>query len=261
MERAVRENEYVLIMCTPRYKKKSDERVGGVGYEGDIMTAEVLSTRNHRKFIPVLCEGTWENSLPSWLSGKYGVDLRGDRYSEDQYLDLINTLLGTREQAPAISSPPQRSASKPTPTQPSPESQFVFEPIRILGVVIDEVGRPRNDGTRGCALYEVPFRLSADPPSEWAHLFVEAWNHPPQFTTMHRPGIASVVGPRLILDGTTIDEVERVHRPTLKLALEIANEKYSTMVIAQQQAEQEERERMEKHSREVREIADRLDFD
>ena len=56
MERAVRENDLVLIICTPSYKQKSDQRSGGVGYEGDIMTAEVLSTRNHRKFIPILVE-------------------------------------------------------------------------------------------------------------------------------------------------------------------------------------------------------------
>ena len=39
MERAIRENDFVLIVCTPKYKDKSDSRSGGVGYEGDIMTA------------------------------------------------------------------------------------------------------------------------------------------------------------------------------------------------------------------------------
>ena len=57
MEEAIRENDFVLIVCTPEYKKKSEGRRGGVGYEGDIMTAEVLQKQNHRKFIPVLREG------------------------------------------------------------------------------------------------------------------------------------------------------------------------------------------------------------
>jgi hypothetical protein len=59
MERAVRENDFMLIVCTPRYKARADGRVGGVGYEGDIMTAEVLSERRQRKFIPVLRRGDW----------------------------------------------------------------------------------------------------------------------------------------------------------------------------------------------------------
>ena len=58
MERQIRENDYVLIICTPNYRLKSDGRKGGVGYEGDIMTAEVHNQRNHRKFIPILARGT-----------------------------------------------------------------------------------------------------------------------------------------------------------------------------------------------------------
>ena len=54
MERAIRDNRFIVIICTPRYKSRSDERLGGVGYEGDIMTAEVMIKQNNRKFIPVL---------------------------------------------------------------------------------------------------------------------------------------------------------------------------------------------------------------
>lgn len=49
--------------------------------------------------------------------------------------------------------------------------------------------------------------------------FIKTWNQPPQFTTMHRPGIARVSGDRVILDGTTIEEVEKYHRDTLKLSI------------------------------------------
>ena len=42
MEKAIAGNDFVLIVCTPRYKQRSEERVGGVGYEGDIITAELL---------------------------------------------------------------------------------------------------------------------------------------------------------------------------------------------------------------------------
>src|SRR5689334_21959276 len=52
MERAVRTNDFVLIVCTPKYKIKSDARQGGVGYEGNIITGEVFTKANHRKFIP-----------------------------------------------------------------------------------------------------------------------------------------------------------------------------------------------------------------
>ena len=39
------------------------------------MTAEVHTQGNHRKFIPILARGTWEDSASSWLKGKYYIDL------------------------------------------------------------------------------------------------------------------------------------------------------------------------------------------
>lgn len=47
------------------------------------------------------------------------------------------------------------------------------EPVEIVGVIAEEVGEPRNDGTPGSAVYEVPVRLSRRPSDAWARLFVE----------------------------------------------------------------------------------------
>jgi hypothetical protein len=92
------------------------------------------------------------------------------------------------------------------------------------GNVENEVTFPRNDVTRGSAPYAVPFRLSRRPSGRWSELIVRILNHPPSFTTMHRPGIARVAGDRIVLDGTTMDEVERYHLKILKLALQKTNE-------------------------------------
>ncbi|HSB03237.1 MAG TPA: TIR domain-containing protein [Anaerolineales bacterium] len=102
MERAVTESDFVLCVCTPRYKEKSDLRGGGVGYEDDIITAEIFANQNQRKFIPVLRRGEWKETAPSWLLGKYYVDLCNDPYSERNYRDLLTALLGEREPAPPI---------------------------------------------------------------------------------------------------------------------------------------------------------------
>jgi hypothetical protein len=102
MERSVRENNFVLIVCTQQYKIKSDNRTGGVGYEGDIMTGEVFVQGNDEKFIPLLRKGEWEYSAPSWLQGKYHIDFRGEPYSEDSYKELYDYLFNRREKAPPL---------------------------------------------------------------------------------------------------------------------------------------------------------------
>jgi hypothetical protein len=102
MEQAVNESDFVLCICTANFKRKSDQRGGGVGYEGDIMTGAVFVSRNERKFIPILRSGEWEQSAPTWLLGKYYIDLRGEPYREDSYADLMRTLFNVREVAPPI---------------------------------------------------------------------------------------------------------------------------------------------------------------
>ena len=265
MERAVRENDYALIICTPRYKEKSDSRTGGVGYEGDIMTAEVLAGRSDRKFIPILRKGSWREAAPSWLAGKYYIDLTGDPYSETHWQDLLATLHNARETPPPIGPRPQfRGRTGP----PSPASfrqtlqpQDSTEPIRITGIIVDEIGRPRNDGTPGSALYAVPFRLSRTPSHAWAELFVATWDRPPSWTSMHRPGIARVSGDKVILDGTTVEEVEKVHRTTLKVVVDRVNELITEMEDESRRIAERERQQREEHDRAVRDAASRISFD
>jgi hypothetical protein len=258
MEREIRDNHFVVVICTPNYKRKSDNRTGGVGYEGDIMTAEVLTSGNHRKFIPVLAQGTWAESAPCWLTGKYFVDLSDPEKQAQNYQDLLGTIVGSRPQAPPLGV----AAPGPHTSSPRPAGQQVQpEPIRILGVVIDEVTEPTMDGTPGSALYRVPFRLSRRPSIDWTQHFLQAWQFPPRFTTMHRPGIADVVGDRLVLNGTTIEEVQRYHKTTLQLCVSVANEKEAEQRarVAQQQAL--EQQRREGHRRTIEDISSQIRFD
>jgi hypothetical protein len=104
MERAIRDSYFVIIICTPGYKRRADRRQGGVGYEGNIITAEMLSSGNDRKFIPVLKDGEWADAAASWLLGKIFIDLRGNPYQESSYQVLVKSIFGSLPQPPAIGS-------------------------------------------------------------------------------------------------------------------------------------------------------------
>jgi hypothetical protein len=262
METAIRANDFVLIVCTLRYKQRSDSRIGGAGYEGDIMTAEVFTKGNNQKFIPILRSGEWQDAAPTWLAGRYYVDLRGATYLESQYTDLLTTLHNAREEPPPVGAIPAAiKARKQVQALPRHLSQESVGPITIKGIIVDAVSHPRNDGTRGSALYKVPFQLSARPSREWALLFVETWNHPPRFTTMHRPGIARVEGDRVILDGTTLEEIEQYHRETLKLVLARVNETAERLEKEKQLRAAAQEEERQSHQSNIQDIAKRLRFD
>jgi hypothetical protein len=127
MERGIWESQFVIIVCTPRYKEKSDGRSGAVGYEENIITGAVAATQNERKFIPVLARGEWHEAAPRWLVGKAHVDLRGEALPQPRYEDLLVTLHGIRETAPPLGSIPsprpartriQRAPAPQTPRHP-----------------------------------------------------------------------------------------------------------------------------------------------
>ncbi len=112
MERSVRDSDFVLVVCTPKYRERSDSRAGGVGYEGDIMTAEIATGTDRRKFIPLLRSDSWDESAPSWLRGSYYIDLRLHPSETANYQDLLQTLLGRREKAPPIGTPSVPAAAE-----------------------------------------------------------------------------------------------------------------------------------------------------
>lgn len=101
MASSIQTNDFVLIICTPSYKRKVEGKTGGAKYEGDLITSELFVTQNQRKFIPVLSEGEWIEASPSWLVGKLYIDLRGEHF-EKNYEDLVLTLKKQRPQPPPI---------------------------------------------------------------------------------------------------------------------------------------------------------------
>jgi hypothetical protein len=223
------------------------------------MTAEVLATANHRKFVPILRKGTWADAAPTWLSGKYFIDLSSTPYPDENYGDLLVTIHRVRNAAPPVGKP-FSTIQKPPAVAPS--APVASSPdIRIEGVIVDEVTSPRMNGTSGSALYRVPFRLSRQPGRKWAELFVQNWNRPSIYTSMHRPGIASVEGDTVVLDGTTLEEVKRYHRDTLKLALAETNRQYNELRSRQRAAEERERDREEAHRQDVTKKAGDITFD
>jgi len=107
----------------------------------------------------------------------------------------------------------------------------------------------------------VPFTLSRRPDETWSRLFVQNWDQPATFTAMHRRGIARVSGDRVVLDGTTMDEVERVHLATLKVVVQLTNQPHAQLMAREsaRRAATEEAERLGRQAVDI--MARRLRFD
>lgn len=252
MENSIRDSDYVIIICTEEYKRKANNREKGVGYESHIISAELYNNHNDRKFIPIIRQGDFNTALPTYLDGKLAIDLRGNPFNENSYKDLIASIFNVKKKPEIGIRPYYLDEYEPLSIE--------GEDIKIVGIITNEVSLPKNDGTRGSALYSIPFRLSSKPTSIWAELFLRNWDYPPSFTLMHRPGIARVDSDRIILDGTTIEEVKQYHRDTLILCVEKTNEEEKQIRKREEQLKRKMQEETENHYRNIDDISKEIKF-
>ncbi|HEN2588902.1 MAG: toll/interleukin-1 receptor domain-containing protein [Streptococcus anginosus] len=252
MESSIRDSDYVIIICTEEYKRKANNREKGVGYESHIISAELYNNHNDRKFIPIIRQGDFNTALPTYLDGKLAIDLRGNPFNEESYKDLIASIFKVKKKPKVGIRPYYVDEYEPITIE--------GEDIKIVGIITNEVTLPKNDGTRGSALYSVPFRLSSKPTDTWSELFLRNWDCPPRFTSIHRPGIARVESDKIILDGTTIEEVKQYHRDTLILCVEKTNEEEKQIRRREEQLKRKKQEEIENHYRNINDISKDIRF-
>ncbi|MET1081958.1 MAG: toll/interleukin-1 receptor domain-containing protein [Burkholderiales bacterium] len=201
--------------------------------------------------IPLRVDAT---PMPASLKDKLYLDV-----SSEHVEAAISTLAASIEShiQPVRQIPPRRLRSFGAIRTPASSPAA---PVRVVGIDRDNVGIPRNDGTSGSALYAVPLVLSRAPSIAWRATFEARWNQG-LFSTMHRPGIARVTGDRIILDGTTVDEVAQHHLDTVRQAIAWAND---DEVQARRAADEEQARRdklRQQHEADAAAIIDRMRFD
>lgn len=96
MESMVRDEniDRVLVICDQGYKKKADNRTGGVGTETEIITPEVYSNARQEKFIPIIAEigDTFESFIPIYLKSAIGINMSSDEVYENGYEELLRLI-------------------------------------------------------------------------------------------------------------------------------------------------------------------------
>lgn len=93
VEQSIAKAHRILIVFTPNYKLKADNRKGGVGYEYSIMNASLYKNQtNNEKIIPVLRKGTMVDSIPEFMQQFIHLDLSNDANFETSFTDLLREI-------------------------------------------------------------------------------------------------------------------------------------------------------------------------
>src|SRR4051812_36864813 len=83
MESKIKSSGHVLVICTPQYARRSNKRVGGVGYEQQIISGRIAAGIPRRKLIPIVRAGEIalgpKCAIPDHFVGSYALDMRAKR--------------------------------------------------------------------------------------------------------------------------------------------------------------------------------------
>jgi hypothetical protein len=96
MEEEVTASDFVIVVCTPAFARKSNTRQGGAGYEQQIVSGLLVSGSPRSKFIPILRSGEYELGLdcaiPTHFAGIAAIDFRHDAEFQERLEDLLRVI-------------------------------------------------------------------------------------------------------------------------------------------------------------------------
>lgn len=109
VENNISKADRIIIIFTKNYKLKADRRTGGVGYEYSIMNVDLYKNQtSNEKIIPILREGSTDESIPTFMQQFIHIDTRNDENFENSYNDLIREIYNEPKiQKPVIGAKPK----------------------------------------------------------------------------------------------------------------------------------------------------------
>lgn len=102
MESSLEKADKVLVILTPNYKEKAENRKSGVGYETSMISQEIFESPISKvKFIPILRIGSQTESAPKFLKSKLYHQMGDD----DKYINRLYELSKLIYDKPLIEKP------------------------------------------------------------------------------------------------------------------------------------------------------------
>lgn len=127
MEKGLMNSDRVLVVCTDNYNKKSNDGLGGVGYEKNILTAELFTGQDTNKFIPCIRGVTTSSKTPACLGGRAYIDFTDAAKFDANLKELLHELFGVPlRPKPALGKSPFSQPEEDTLPSIRGESSTVF---------------------------------------------------------------------------------------------------------------------------------------
>ena len=93
IESGIRDSDWVLVICTDQYVRKSNAGEDGTGYEPMIITKRLAEDFGVSKFIPIIRQTLWEDKTPEFLKERVSIDFTDVKQFDENFAELLHERL------------------------------------------------------------------------------------------------------------------------------------------------------------------------
>ena len=121
MKAGLKDSDRVLVICTYSYVRRANAGQGGVGYEAEIVTAQLVQDLGTNKFIPIIRQASGKEKVPVFLGTRVHIDFRDDSQFDEKFRELLHEL----HKVPKVPKP--TLGESPFPKSESTSRQTIIE--------------------------------------------------------------------------------------------------------------------------------------
>ncbi len=216
MERDLSTSNRVVSICSEAYVKKSNDGQGGVGYEKQIITAELLAGSNTNWVIPVIRNNDNSKNVPTFLGARFYVSFEDEKLYESNYEKLLRELLDEPVlPIPPIGNNPFKTAKSFSEQKFIPDSEKYVSPAAKGSVTFDY---SNNNGRFFIGQNELIFELGFSKSSDRC---IQLYNDPASIKSVSVVKDSNDISD--IVDARHYDASSRVRRPKVNQVAVLQN--------------------------------------
>ena len=216
MENGLSAAKRVLCVCSEIYVDKANNKNSGVGYEKQIMTAELMDNLNTDWIIPIIKNNGSSTKLPIFLKGRLYISFENDILYESKYEELLRNLLDEPVlPVPPLGDNPFQNIKEFSKQKFIPSNEKYTSPAKEGIVTFDY---SNNNGKYFIGEAELMFELSFSKSSDFN---IQLYNDPQSIKSV--AVVKDTNNIKAIKDARNYDSSSRVRRPNINQIAIIQN--------------------------------------
>lgn len=208
MEQGLSTSQRVLCVCSEIYVEKANNKSSGVGYEKQIMTAELMDNLNTDWIIPIIKNNNSTKKVPLFLKGRLYISFENDILYESKYEELLRSLLNEPVlPVPPLGDNPFQNIKEFSKQKFIPSNEKYTSPAKEGIVTFDY---SNNNGKYFIGEAELMFELAFSKSSDYN---IQLYNDPQSIKSVAI--VKDTNNIRFIKDARNYDSSSRVRRPNI----------------------------------------------